>query len=81
VPTDGKPKLTVHMDGTMRDDLVAAAPPAERGRESGAAKVIREFVAWYLHYPGAKLPKRPPVAAWKGRQAKGDHDAASRESK
>lgn len=24
------------------------------------AGVIREFVRWYLYYPGAKLPQRPP---------------------
>lgn len=25
------------------------------------AEVIREFIAWYLRRPGAKLPERPPT--------------------
>lgn len=36
------------------DDLRAVA-----GR--GAAKVIREFIRWYLRRPGAKMPVRPSV--------------------
>lgn len=26
------------------------------------AEVIRQFVAWYIRKPGAKLPKRPEIA-------------------
>lgn len=25
------------------------------------SRLIREFIAWYLRTPGAKLPSRPPV--------------------
>jgi hypothetical protein len=24
------------------------------------AEIIRQFVRWYLRYPGARLPERPP---------------------
>jgi hypothetical protein len=77
VPSPGHRKLTVRLSEELRQAFLAACPPAERGRESGGAKVIHDFVAWYTHQPGAKMPRRPSVAAWKGRQAKGDHDAAS----
>ncbi|MFE2850578.1 hypothetical protein ACFXJO_05520 [Streptomyces lavendulae] len=40
-------------------DLAAKAEGTER------AAVIREFIAWYLRQPGAKLPVRPEIAAWK----------------
>jgi hypothetical protein len=26
----------------------------------GRAEIIRQLVRWYLRYPGAKLPERPP---------------------
>lgn len=29
------------------------------------AAVIRDFIAWYLRQPGAKLPARPDRDAWK----------------
>jgi hypothetical protein len=28
------------------------------------AALLREFVEWYLHKPGAKLPKRPERDEW-----------------
>ncbi|MBK6014272.1 hypothetical protein [Streptomyces sp. MBT53] len=37
-------------------DLATAAPGGDR------SAVIKELVDWYLRRPGAKLPKRPPVA-------------------
>lgn len=40
-------------------DLAAKAEGTER------AAVIREFIAWYLRQPGAKLPTRPEIGAWK----------------
>ena len=29
------------------------------------ASVVREFIAWYLRKPGAKMPKRPDAGSWK----------------
>lgn len=26
--------------------------------------VLREFIRWYMHRPGAKLPKRPGPGPW-----------------
>ncbi len=31
---------------------------AERGTTRSAA--LREFIRWYVHSPGARLPERPP---------------------
>jgi len=77
VPSSGNRKKTLRVEPDLWDAFVTACPEAERGHESGAAKVIREFIAWYVRKPGAKQPKRPSVAAWKGRQPQGDHDAIS----
>ena len=33
---------------------------AEAAGERKRADVIRQLVRWYLRYPGAKLPVRPP---------------------
>lgn len=41
--------------GEEWDDLGATAGGRKR------AEVIRALVRWYLRYPGAKLPVRPPV--------------------
>ena len=32
---------------------------AAASRETDRATLVREFIAWYLRRPGAKLPKRP----------------------
>lgn len=32
----------------------------EAAGERNRATVIRQLVRWYLRYPGAKLPERPP---------------------
>lgn len=40
--------------GEEWDDLGEAAGVRKR------AEVIRQLVRWYLRYPGAKLPERPP---------------------
>jgi hypothetical protein len=40
--------------GEEWDDLGEAAGNRKR------AEVIRALVRWYLRYPGAKLPQRPP---------------------
>lgn len=31
---------------------------------SPRARVIREFMRWYMRRPGSKLPERPPVGPW-----------------
>jgi hypothetical protein len=77
VPTPGHPKRTIRAPDDLWEAFVAACPPAERGRSGGAAKVLYDFMEWYVRKPGAKQPKRPAVAAWKGRQPKGDHDPGS----
>lgn len=33
---------------------------AETTGKRGRAAIIRQLVQWYLRYPGAKLPERPP---------------------
>lgn len=40
-------------------DLAAKAQGTER------ATLVREFIAWYLRQPDAKLPARPDVKAWR----------------
>ena len=37
---------------------------AAKAQETERAAVIREFIAWYLRKPGAKLPVRPEAGAW-----------------
>ena len=37
---------------------------AVKAQDTERAIVIREFIAWYLREPGAKLPKRPERSAW-----------------
>jgi hypothetical protein len=34
-----------------------------KGRSPRTA-VVREFIRWYMHRPGAKLPKRPDPGPW-----------------
>lgn len=31
---------------------------------SPRARVLREFIRWYMRRPGAKLPERPPAGPW-----------------
>jgi hypothetical protein len=45
----------------MEDELWEPFGAAVGMRER--AEVIRQFVAWYLRRPGAKLPVRPPLPA------------------
>lgn len=47
-------------------DRAAKAQGTER------ATLIREFIAWYLRQPGAKLPTRPDVEAWRGATEPGE---------
>ncbi|WP_263165431.1 hypothetical protein [Streptomyces sp. SCSIO ZS0520] len=38
---------------------------AAKAQGTDRASVIREFIAWYLREPGAKMPARPEREAWK----------------
>jgi hypothetical protein len=31
---------------------------------SPRARVLREFIRWYMRRPGARLPERPPAGPW-----------------
>jgi len=31
---------------------------------SDRGTVIKQFISWYLHRPGAKLPEWPTAASW-----------------
>ncbi|MFE5516491.1 hypothetical protein ACFQ9Q_02015 [Streptomyces virginiae] len=52
----------------MPDDewepFLTAAKIVHPDGRSPRAKVLREFVRWYLRRPGAKLPERPPAGPW-----------------
>lgn len=43
------------------EDATKAQHPTGRGPR---ARVLREFMRWYMRRPGAKLPERPPVGPW-----------------
>lgn len=48
------PNRVVRVDGKLWDAFGAATGLRER------AEILREFMRWYIHEPGAKMPKRPP---------------------
>lgn len=37
---------------------------AAKSQGTERATVIREFIAWYLREPGAKMPVRPDKTSW-----------------
>ena len=41
-----------------------AAKAVHPDGRSPRARVLREFIRWYLRRPGAKLPERPPPGQW-----------------
>lgn len=41
----------------------AATKAMHPSGRSPRARVLREFIRWYMRRPGAKLPERPPVDA------------------
>ncbi|MFE0101233.1 hypothetical protein [Streptomyces sp. NPDC059009] len=43
------------------EDAAKAIHPTGRGPR---AKVLREFIRWYMRRPGARLPERPPAGPW-----------------
>ncbi|GCD40827.1 hypothetical protein GKJPGBOP_00480 [Streptomyces paromomycinus] len=42
----------------------AATKAAHPTGRSPRARVVREFIRWYMRRPGAKLPARPPAGPW-----------------
>lgn len=51
---------TPHRTFRIEDDLWDAFDVAARQQgEPDRSTVLREFVAWYVHAEGAKMPKRP----------------------
>lgn len=56
--TPGKP--TTPRSIRIEDDLWTALEPAARTAHGmDRSGLIRQFVRWYLHIPGAQLPRRP----------------------
>ncbi|GHI40049.1 hypothetical protein Sviol_44570 [Streptomyces violascens] len=49
-------KLLAAYDSNQTGELAALT-----GNE---AAVVRQFIRWYLHRPGADLPERPPAGPW-----------------
>ena len=43
----------------ISDEDWADFESAATGQDTDRATLVREFIAWYLRRPGAKLPKRP----------------------
>lgn len=44
---------------------------AAKSQDTERATLIREFIAWYLREPGARLPKRPDREAWEAPRVDG----------
>lgn len=44
--------------------FLAATKAMHPTGRSPRARVLREFIRWYMRRPGAKLPERPPAGAW-----------------
>ena len=55
-----KPR-TQHRSVRIDDETWEAAGQAAAATGTDRAKVINEFLRWYLRRPGAKLPERPPL--------------------
>lgn len=57
MPTQGTDRQTFRISeedwAEFGDATGRAVPPSDR------SSVLREFIAWYVHRRGAKLPKRP----------------------
>lgn len=54
--TNHRPHRPIRIEPELWDPFGALV--GDRAR----AEVIRQFVAWYIRKPGAKLPERPPAA-------------------
>ncbi|MGW7617366.1 hypothetical protein ACWGLG_16170 [Streptomyces antimycoticus] len=46
------------------EDFGAATRAVHPEGRSPRARVLREFMRWYMRRPGAKLPERPPAGPW-----------------
>ncbi|MFI9465722.1 hypothetical protein [Streptomyces xiamenensis] len=57
------------------EDATKAVHPEGRGAR---AKVLREFMRWYMRRPGAKLPERPTTGPWSSPQKDEDAKGTSR---
>ena len=55
VTTGITPKRSLRVPDELWDDLTAAADSEDRD----VATLTRDFYAWWLRRPGAKLPRRP----------------------
>jgi hypothetical protein len=53
---------TQHRSVRVEDDDWNDAETATRGMGTDRAKIINQFIRWYLRRPGAKLPDRPPAS-------------------
>ncbi|MEU6628361.1 hypothetical protein ABZ905_08715 [Streptomyces parvus] len=49
------PDWVAFLDATRQQHPTGRSP---RGQ------VLREFMAWYMRRPGAKMPTRPPAGPW-----------------
>ena len=57
-----QPKTPVQrfrLDGDLWEQFDEAVRHADPGGDR--SKVLRQFVAWFVREPGAKLPSRPPA--------------------
>ena len=60
VRVPNQPK-TQHRSVRIEDDDWTDAEQATARMGTDRAKVINQFLRWYLRRPGAKLPERPPL--------------------
>ncbi|GAA4098671.1 hypothetical protein [Actinomadura miaoliensis] len=59
---------SIRIDDAEWEDAEAATAMMGTDR----AKVINQFLRWYLRRPGAKLPDRPAVTDWSSGRASDD---------
>jgi hypothetical protein len=52
VMSKGKPRAAIRIDPALWDRFAEVAEPDR-------STILREFIAWYVREPGAKLPRRP----------------------
>jgi hypothetical protein len=53
---------TQHRSVRIEDDDWSDADAAAKGAGTDRAKIINQFIRWYLRRPGAELPERPPTS-------------------
>jgi hypothetical protein len=54
------PLQNLRVDPVLWDRFGEAVRRADPG--SDRSKTLRQFLAWFVHEPGVKLPARPPAA-------------------